>query len=174
MSRRVATWYMVRCCRTSDVAITTSSLVDGSYTLTAKLGDLEGNLSAASAGYTVTVDTTAPAAPTISLVNDDAAPGTGAVANGDVSVLAAQVATYLERCFALGDRVCVTAHSHGALIIAKAMQDQAIGNNQIDLVMIAPAAPQDCLPWTPSVLSQKCVYRIWPSWRRFHQRFWSR
>ena len=41
-------------------SITSSTLTGGSHTLTAKQTDIAGNISAASAGLSVTIDTTAP------------------------------------------------------------------------------------------------------------------
>src|SRR5882724_7587078 len=55
-------------------SITSSTLTSGSHTLTAKETDIAGNTSVASASLAVTIDTTAPATPTLAL-------GTG-VANG--------------------------------------------------------------------------------------------
>jgi methionine-rich copper-binding protein CopC len=58
-----------------------SALAEGAYSVTAKATDAAGNQSAASTAQTFTVDTTAPAAPAITGVADNAAPGTGTVAN---------------------------------------------------------------------------------------------
>src|SRR5258707_4647991 len=56
------------------------TLTDGTtYTITAKITDAAGNVSNASAGFTVTEDTTAPNAPTITSVTDDVAPVTAAL-----------------------------------------------------------------------------------------------
>ncbi|WP_156528463.1 Ig-like domain-containing protein, partial [Bradyrhizobium stylosanthis] len=49
--------------------ITISALSEGSHTLTARATDAAGNQSAASASFTVTVDTTTPTAGTLSLAN---------------------------------------------------------------------------------------------------------
>ena len=46
-------------------SITTSTLAAGTHVVTAKATDLAGNTSAASAGLSVTIDTTAPAAPSV-------------------------------------------------------------------------------------------------------------
>src|SRR4029077_1849728 len=51
----------------------------------AKATDAAGNQGVASSVFTVTVDTTAPAAPVISLVTDDVLPVTGAVSSGGSS-----------------------------------------------------------------------------------------
>ena len=62
-------------------SITTSALGQGSHTLTAKATDAAANQSAASTAFQVTVDTVAPAAPVVSSVNDDIAPGIGPVSD---------------------------------------------------------------------------------------------
>jgi hypothetical protein len=64
-----------------NFTITTSVLVQGSHTLTAKATDAAGNQGAASGSFTVTVDTTAPNAPVIGTVSDDVSPVTGNVSN---------------------------------------------------------------------------------------------
>ncbi|MEX0283995.1 MAG: Ig-like domain-containing protein [Paracoccaceae bacterium] len=54
------------------------TLADGTYTVTAQATDLAGNTSAVSTGFPVTVDTAAPAAPTITGVSQDSGtPGDG-------------------------------------------------------------------------------------------------
>uniref|UniRef100_UPI0031378513 beta strand repeat-containing protein n=1 Tax=Synechococcus sp. UW140 TaxID=368503 RepID=UPI0031378513 len=59
-----------------------TGLLGGStYTFKAKATDAAGNISVASS-YSVTVDTSAPAAPTITSITDDAAPITGTIAPG--------------------------------------------------------------------------------------------
>ncbi|MBX9701944.1 MAG: hypothetical protein K2X74_21090, partial [Acetobacteraceae bacterium] len=63
-------------------SFTTGALANGSRVFTATATDSAGNLSGASAGYTVVVDTTAPTAPLILGATDDAGTVTGAVANG--------------------------------------------------------------------------------------------
>ena len=60
----------------------TAPLGDGSHNLSVTATDAAGNTSAPSAPFAVTVDATAPAAPVITSVTDDAAPTTGAVASG--------------------------------------------------------------------------------------------
>ena len=63
--------------------VQTGTLSNGTtYTITARISDAAGNQSNASAAFTVTEDTTAPTAPTISAVTDDVGPVTGALANG--------------------------------------------------------------------------------------------
>ncbi len=57
-----------------------TALTDATYTFTAKATDAAGNTGAASSVYMVTVDTVAPAAPTIS-VSDNVTPVTGTVSN---------------------------------------------------------------------------------------------
>jgi hypothetical protein len=49
---------------TGTFSITTSALSNGTHNVTAKASDGAGNVSAASAAYALTIDTTAPAAPT--------------------------------------------------------------------------------------------------------------
>jgi len=66
----------------ADVA--TGTLTNGStYTINAKIIDTAGNASSASANFITTVDTTAPGAPAITAVTDDAAPIAGALTTGD-------------------------------------------------------------------------------------------
>ncbi|WP_341880883.1 FG-GAP-like repeat-containing protein [Synechococcus sp. UW140] len=72
----------------------TTSLLGGStYVFKATATDAAGNISPASTNYSVTVDTSAPAAPTITSITDDAAPITGTIAPGgftnDTSLLLA-------------------------------------------------------------------------------------
>ena len=59
-----------------------SSLPDGTHYLAAKAIDLAGNSYGASDPFSVTVDTAAPAAPSITSITNDAAPITGTVAPG--------------------------------------------------------------------------------------------
>jgi Ca2+-binding RTX toxin-like protein len=65
--------------------ITTSALGQGAHTLTARATDAAGNQGAASTAFNVTIDTTAPTAPTIATVSDDVAPVTGTVSNNGSS-----------------------------------------------------------------------------------------
>src|SRR5258708_2796695 len=61
----------------------TGTLTDGAtYTITAKITDAAGNVSNASASFTVTEDTTAQNAPSIASVTDVVAPVTGALTSG--------------------------------------------------------------------------------------------
>src|SRR5260370_1053237 len=61
----------------------TGTLTDGTtYTITAKITDAAGNVSNASAGFTVTEETTARNAPTIPSVTDDVLPVTGTLTSG--------------------------------------------------------------------------------------------
>jgi hypothetical protein len=60
----------------------TLSLGDGNHSFTVRATDATGNQGAASAAYTVRVDTSAPAAPTIAGVTDDLGTVQGPVANG--------------------------------------------------------------------------------------------
>jgi hypothetical protein len=48
-----------------NYSVTTSALTDGSHAITAKATDLAGNVSTASAALTVTIDSTAPATPSV-------------------------------------------------------------------------------------------------------------
>ncbi|WP_395446400.1 beta strand repeat-containing protein (plasmid) [Aminobacter sp. UC22_36] len=67
-------------------SITSSALADGAHTLTVKQTDIAGNISGASPGLVVTIDTAAPAGtPTLSTITDDVAAITGNVANGGVT-----------------------------------------------------------------------------------------
>ena len=50
-----------------------TTLTDGSYTFTAQAADVAGNLSTLSSSFGVTVDTTFPAAPTVTAISDDTA-----------------------------------------------------------------------------------------------------
>lgn len=61
------------------------ALAEGTYALTARATDAAGNQGPASTGFTITVDTTAPAVPTIASITDDVAPNVGTVANGGIS-----------------------------------------------------------------------------------------
>jgi len=59
-----------------------AALPQGAHSFTARSTDAAGNVSAPSAAYAVTIDTAAPAVPTIGSVTDDVAPVVGVVANG--------------------------------------------------------------------------------------------
>ena len=65
--------------------ITTSVLSQGSHTLTAKAADAAGNQGTASTAFHVTIDASAPAAPSITSVTDDVSPVTGTVADNGTS-----------------------------------------------------------------------------------------
>ena len=65
--------------------ITTSVLSQGSHTLTAKATDAAGNQGTASTAFHVTIDASAPAAPSITSVTDDVSPVTGTVADNGIS-----------------------------------------------------------------------------------------
>src|SRR4029453_4451075 len=65
-----------------NYTITTTALASGSHTLTARATDAAGNQGAASAAFPVTIDATAPSAPSITSVTDDVAPVTGALSSG--------------------------------------------------------------------------------------------
>jgi hypothetical protein len=68
--------------RGDTFVITTSPLSEGSHTLTAKATDAAGNQGEASTAFHVTIDTTAPNAPSITSVTDDVAPVTGQLTSG--------------------------------------------------------------------------------------------
>ncbi|MEB4674188.1 Ig-like domain-containing protein [Enterobacteriaceae bacterium G50] len=59
-----------------------TSLANGSHTFTVTATDAAGNVSDATGGFTVVVDTTAPGVPVISTIVDDVGTVTGPVANG--------------------------------------------------------------------------------------------
>jgi hypothetical protein len=63
----------------------TTALPQGTYTFTAAATDAAGNVGATSNLFTVTVDTTAPAAPVITSIVDDVAPNTGVIASGGLT-----------------------------------------------------------------------------------------
>ena len=63
-------------------SLTTASLGDGTYVITARATDAAGNQSGPSASYTITIDTTGPAAPVITGVVDDVPLVTGNVPSG--------------------------------------------------------------------------------------------
>ena len=65
--------------------ITTSALSPVTHTLTAKATDAAGNQGAASTAFHVTIDTTAPGAPSITTVTDDVSPVIGTVADNGSS-----------------------------------------------------------------------------------------
>ncbi|WP_246623954.1 Ig-like domain-containing protein [Sphingomonas colocasiae] len=62
-----------------------SALGQGGHSFTATATDAAGNVSAPSAAYAITIDTAAPAFPTIGSVTDDVGSVTGLVANGGVT-----------------------------------------------------------------------------------------
>ncbi|MFD2273824.1 VCBS domain-containing protein [Undibacterium arcticum] len=65
------------------VNLQTGTLTNGTtYNMTAKITDAAGNISGASNTFTVTEDTTAPSAATISSVTDDVSPVTGTLTSG--------------------------------------------------------------------------------------------
>jgi hypothetical protein len=64
---------------------TTSELTDGSHSFSAKARDAAGNISVASADYTVTVDTQAPKPPVIQFALDNMGSLTGKIVNGGVT-----------------------------------------------------------------------------------------
>ena len=68
--------------------ITPAPLSQGSYTFTARISDAAGNVGAASTGYAVTVDTSAPAAPAITgITTDSGTSGTDGVTNDNTLVI---------------------------------------------------------------------------------------
>ena len=71
-------------------SLTSSTLSQGSHTVTAKATDTAGNVSAASAGRVVTIDTTAPAAPSapvLSTVSDSGSSNSDRITNVTTPVL---------------------------------------------------------------------------------------
>ena len=64
---------------------TTAALAQGSHSFTATATDAAGSTGAASSAYSISIDTAAPAAPSITSVTDDVAPVTGTVASGGFS-----------------------------------------------------------------------------------------
>ena len=62
-----------------------TALAEGTYALTARATDAAGNQGAISAGFTITVDITAPVAPVILSIADDVAPNLGTVLSGGSS-----------------------------------------------------------------------------------------
>ena len=68
-----------------NYSITTTALGLGSHSLIAKATDAAGNQGAASTAFHVTIDTSAPTAPSISSVTDDVSPVTGTVADNGVT-----------------------------------------------------------------------------------------
>ncbi|MDK9359064.1 Ig-like domain-containing protein [Lelliottia sp. V106_10] len=61
------------------------NLSEGSHVLTVRATDVAGNTSAASSGFTITVDITAPAAPSAFVVNDEVGSIRGAVSAGQTT-----------------------------------------------------------------------------------------
>ncbi|MEG2223022.1 MAG: Ig-like domain-containing protein [Citrobacter sp.] len=57
----------------------TTPLVNGAHTFTVTATDAAGNISSASAGFTINVDSTAPTQPSISSIVDDVGPNTGVI-----------------------------------------------------------------------------------------------
>ncbi|MCZ8292037.1 MAG: DUF4347 domain-containing protein [Hylemonella sp.] len=70
---------------TAGTTVTLSSLTQGSHTFEVRAKDAQANVDATPASYTWTVDTTAPAAPSITTVSDNVGSVTGTVANNGVS-----------------------------------------------------------------------------------------
>jgi large repetitive protein len=66
--------------------VTTSALGDGPHSLTAKATDAAGNVGPSSAGFAITIDTSAPAVPVLQAVTDDVTGGVvGALTNGQLT-----------------------------------------------------------------------------------------
>ncbi|MBA4466939.1 hypothetical protein FHK98_16635, partial [Cylindrospermopsis raciborskii CS-506_A] len=61
----------------SIYTLTPPALTPGTYSFTARATDAAGNTSGSSAAFSLTLDTTAPSAPTITGFTDDVAPVTG-------------------------------------------------------------------------------------------------
>ncbi len=66
-------------------SFTTGTLANGSHTWTATATDAAGNVSPASPGFTLVVDTTVPAAPVITQAIDDVGTLTGAIGSGQTT-----------------------------------------------------------------------------------------
>ncbi|MEC5518630.1 Ig-like domain-containing protein [Enterobacter hormaechei] len=66
-------------------SFTTGTLANGSHTWTATATDAAGNISPASPGFTLVVDTTVPAAPVITQAIDDVGTITGAIGSGQTT-----------------------------------------------------------------------------------------
>ncbi|EMJ7624370.1 BapA prefix-like domain-containing protein [Enterobacter hormaechei] len=66
-------------------SFTTGTLANGSHTWTATATDAAGNVSPASPGFTLVVDTTVPAAPVITQAIDDVGTITGAIGSGQTT-----------------------------------------------------------------------------------------
>ena len=71
-----------------DWSLQTAALSDGTHILTATASDAAGNTSAASTGYTVEIDTSAPASPVITGISDDSgsSPSDGITNDADLMV----------------------------------------------------------------------------------------
>src|SRR4051812_15987935 len=66
--------------------VQTGALTNGTtYTITGRVTDQAGNQSSASGSFVVTEDTSAPNAPSITLVTDDVSPVTGTIADNGFS-----------------------------------------------------------------------------------------
>jgi hypothetical protein len=75
-------------------SITSAHLADGDHTITATATDTAGNISAASSGLTVTVDTIAPAVPGLVLTHDTGASGSDRITGDPAISVTATNASY--------------------------------------------------------------------------------
>ena len=138
-------------------------LVDGTYELTASAADVAGNSSSISAGFTVVVDATLPAAPVITAISDDTStPGDGLTSDNTLAFSGTSEASALITLYQDGSSIgTVTADSvgnwtfdHSATALATgaysftAQAQDLAGNNsalsgQFDVVVDSsvPAAP---------------------------------
>ena len=66
---------------------TAAALADGDYTLSATATDLAGNLSAASTGFAITVDSTPPSAPVVLAITDDSGTVGDGITNDNTLVI---------------------------------------------------------------------------------------
>ncbi len=117
------------------VDITTTTLSNGStYVLTAKAIDSAGNASTASSSHTITVDTTAPGAPSITSVTDDQGSITGAVANnGSTNDTQPVVRVSLSGTNAVSSDTVQLYNSGSALGSATTLTGTHITNGYVDI-----------------------------------------
>ncbi|MFI3157395.1 MAG: hypothetical protein QX199_14700 [Methylococcaceae bacterium] len=121
------------------VDITTSALSNGStYVLTAKVIDVAGNTGTASASHTITIDTTAPGAPSITSVTDDQGTITGTVAdNGRTDDTQPVVRVSLSGTNAVSGDTVQLYNSGSALGSATTLTATNITNTYVDITTTA-------------------------------------
>ena len=114
-----------------------AALSDGSYSITATATDAAGNISPAGAADALTIDTTAPAAPTLGLL---AADDSGAVGDGITSVTrprftgSAEAGAVPIRLFLLGNLIGVGTSTGGTFTFAP---DAALPEGKLTIVATA-------------------------------------